>query len=68
MGIILDSSIVIAAERRGSTVAQLLREITTVAGDQEVALSTIGLMELVHGIYRADTAKKRKIASHLFMS
>jgi predicted nucleic acid-binding protein len=59
MGLILDSSVVIAAERRGDTVAQLLRLIAAVAGDQEAALSSIGLMELVHGIYRARTTEVR---------
>ncbi len=59
MGLVLDSSIVIAAERRGDTVEQLLRNIAGVTGDQEVALSAVGLMELVHGIYRANTPQKR---------
>ncbi len=60
MGIILDSSIVISAERRGSTVVQLLRDIATLTGDQEVGLSAVGLTELVHGIYRANTPERRK--------
>lgn len=60
MGIILDSSIVISAERRGDTVAQLLRNIVNVTGDQEVGLSSVGLTELVHGIYRANTPERRK--------
>jgi hypothetical protein len=38
MGLILDSSVVIAAERRRETVAQLLRRIISTAGDQRVAL------------------------------
>lgn len=61
MGIVLDSSIVISAERRGLTVAQLLRNVSTATGDQEVALSAIGLMELIHGIYRANTPERRKM-------
>ena len=67
MGIILDSSIVISAERRGDTVAQLLRRIAHVAGDQEVALSAVGLMELMHGIYRADNVQRRT-ARELFIN
>jgi predicted nucleic acid-binding protein len=59
MGLILDSSVVIAAERRGDTVAQLLRQIATANGDQEATLSSIGLTELVHGIYRARTPQLR---------
>jgi len=60
MGLILDSSIVIAAERRGDTVVQLIQNIVKVAGDQEAALSAIGLTELVHGIYRAQTLEIRQ--------
>ena len=67
MGIILDSSIVISAERRGDTVTQLLRNIVGVIGDQEVALSAVGLMELIHGIYRASTPQRRT-ARELFIN
>ncbi len=59
MGLILDSSVVIASERRGDTVEQLLERIVKVAGDQEAALSAIGLTELIHGIYRAQTPEIR---------
>lgn len=59
MGLIFDSSVVIAAERRGDTVAQLLRQVVRAAGDQEAALSSVGLTGLVHGIYRARTAQAR---------
>jgi predicted nucleic acid-binding protein len=59
MGLILDSSVVIAAERRGDTVAQFLRQVVAAAGDQEAALSAIGLTELVHGIYRAHSSEVR---------
>jgi predicted nucleic acid-binding protein len=67
VGIILDSSIVISAERRGDTVAQLLRRIADVTSDQEVALSAIGLTELIHGIYRADNVQRRS-ARELFIN
>lgn len=55
MGLILDSSVVIAAERRGDSVEKLLEQVVAVAGDQDAALSSVGLTELVHGIYRAQT-------------
>jgi len=55
MGLILDSSVVIAAERRGDRVEQLIEKILKATGDQEAALSAIGLTELIHGIYRAQT-------------
>jgi predicted nucleic acid-binding protein len=56
MGLILDSSVVIAAERRGENVTQMLKQIVAVTGDQRAVLSSIGLTELVHGIYRAQSA------------
>ena len=59
MGLILDSSVVIAAERRGETPAQLVELAIALAGNQEAALSSVGLTELVHGIYRATTPQIR---------
>jgi predicted nucleic acid-binding protein len=59
MGLILDSSVIIAAERRGETVEQLIERIVRTVGDQEAALSAVGLTELVHGVYRAPTPERR---------
>lgn len=58
MGLILDSSVVIIAERRGFTVEQLIEQVVNVAGDQDAALSSVGVTELIHGIYRAQTPEK----------
>ena len=60
MGLILDSSIVIAAERQRETVPQLMRRIAAMAGDQRVALSAVGLTELVHSTYRAPNPTQRQ--------
>ena len=60
MGLILDSSVVVAAERRGDTVERLIEQVIAAAGDQEAALSAIGVTELVHGIYRAKTNEIRR--------
>jgi tRNA(fMet)-specific endonuclease VapC len=57
MGLILDSSVVIAAERLGDTPEQLVQQVIITAGNQEAALSSVGLTELVHGIYRAISAQ-----------
>lgn len=59
MGLILDSSILVAAERNRETVAQLLKHVFALAGDQETALSAIVLVELAHGIQRANTPQIR---------
>jgi predicted nucleic acid-binding protein len=55
MGLILDSSVIIAAERRGDTVEQFFERVVNAAGDQDAALSAVGLTELIHGLYRAGT-------------
>jgi tRNA(fMet)-specific endonuclease VapC len=59
MGVILDSSVVIDAERHGETVQRLIQRVVNVAGDQEAALSAIGLTELVHGLHRTNTPELR---------
>ena len=51
--------VVIAAEQRGDTVERLIERVVSVAGDQDAALSAVGLTELIHGIYRAQTAEMR---------
>jgi predicted nucleic acid-binding protein len=55
MGLILDSSVIIAAERRGDTVEQFFERVVNATGDQDAALSAVGLTELIHGLYRAKT-------------
>ena len=59
MGLILDSSVVIAAERRGDTVEQFIERVVNATGDQDAALSAVGLTELIHGLYRAKSSAMR---------
>jgi tRNA(fMet)-specific endonuclease VapC len=59
VGLILDSSVAVAAERRGDSVQAFLQRVIDTTGDQEAALSTVGVVELVHGVHRADTADRR---------
>lgn len=61
MGLILDSSILIAAERQGKNARQMLAEIADQVGETEVGVSVITLMELAHGAARANTAERRGI-------
>jgi predicted nucleic acid-binding protein len=55
LGLILDSSILIAGERRRETVKQVIQRVRAAHGDTESALSAISIIELTHGIYRART-------------
>lgn len=69
MGLVLDSSILIAGERRGETVKQVIQRIRALHGDIESALSAISIIELTHGIYRAkidaDRLRRKAFADEL---
>ena len=56
MGLILDSSAVIAGERKGQSAADLLAAIRASFGPEAIALSTVSVIELEHGIWRAKNA------------
>ncbi len=58
MGVILDSSVIIAAERRAHTVRQILEQVRAVQGEIEIGLSVVTIAELVHGAYRAKTQEQ----------
>ena len=55
--VVLDSSVVITAERKSLSVPQLVEAIKTAYGEIELSLSPVTVAELVHGIYRARTPK-----------
>ncbi len=55
LGLILDSSVIIEAERKGQTVEQLLERVHQVFGEVEIAICSVTVAELVHGVYRANT-------------
>ncbi|MGA2216170.1 MAG: PIN domain-containing protein [Bryobacteraceae bacterium] len=61
MGLILDSTFLIAAERQGKSVLQILEQIEAAFGAVDVGISVIAVAELVHGAYRAqDEARKQR--------
>lgn len=60
MGLILDSSVLITAERQGQNARQMLAAISGKAGNPDVAISVVTLIELAHGAARADTLKRRE--------
>jgi predicted nucleic acid-binding protein len=53
MGLVLDSRVAIAAERRGLAVEGLLELVRGIVGPTEIALSVVTVMELEHGAWRA---------------
>jgi predicted nucleic acid-binding protein len=59
MGLILDSSILIAADRKGKNARNTLAEIALQAAGEDVVVSVVTLMELAHGIARANTPERK---------
>jgi predicted nucleic acid-binding protein len=62
VGLILDTSTFVAAERRGHSVSEILEQIQTTWGETEVGLSAVTIVELTHGIQRArlDAQRQRR--------
>ena len=60
MGVILDSSILIAAERAGQTVRQILSAVRAAQGEVDIGLSVVTIAELLHGAYRAETEARQQ--------
>jgi tRNA(fMet)-specific endonuclease VapC len=59
VGILLDSSVLIAAERAENNPRRVVEDVAAVFGDTEAALSAITVLELAHGIERANSAERR---------
>lgn len=59
MGLILDSSVLISAERQGKNARQMLTSIAGKIRETEVGISVVTLIELAHGAARADTPERR---------
>lgn len=61
MGVILDSSVLIAAERSGHTVRQILEQVRASQGSEtEIGISVVSIAELIHGAYRAKTQQQQE--------
>jgi len=59
MGLLIDSTLLIHAERNRLTPNQLIAEILDRWGDVDIAISAMSAGELFHGCWRADTAARR---------
>jgi predicted nucleic acid-binding protein len=60
LGLVLDSSALVVAERRNRTVAQAIESVRRTAGELPVVLSAVSVAEIGHGIYRANTPELRQ--------
>jgi len=52
MGLILDSSVLISAEREGKNARQVLAALSKEISEEDVAISVVTLIELPHGAMR----------------
>lgn len=59
MGLILDSSVLVASERQGKNARQTFSAIANEIGDTEIGISVITLIELAHGAARADSLERK---------
>jgi predicted nucleic acid-binding protein len=70
LGLILDTSVLIASERRGEAIEDILRQMRAAHGEVDIALSAISVVELSHGIYRAridaDRTRRRIFVEGVF--
>jgi tRNA(fMet)-specific endonuclease VapC len=69
MGLILDSSVLVAAERQGQNARQMLASVAQTVTEAEIGISVVTLIELAHGAARANTperkAKRQKFIEEL---
>jgi predicted nucleic acid-binding protein len=61
LGLVLDSSVLIAAERKKLTTAEAIRKVRQSAGDVTIVICPLTVAELAHGIYRADTPERSRM-------
>jgi predicted nucleic acid-binding protein len=59
MGLILDSSVLVASERQGKNAHHTFLAIAGQVGESEIAISVITLIELAHGAARADSPERK---------
>jgi predicted nucleic acid-binding protein len=57
MGLVLDSGVLISAERKATPVSTLLIALEREHGETELILSAITVIELEHGLHRSSTAE-----------
>jgi predicted nucleic acid-binding protein len=60
MGLIFDTSTLVAAERRGHSVPEILEQAQKVWADTKVGISAVTMVELAHGIQRAKLEAQRQ--------
>ena len=57
----LDSSVLIAAERKKLNTPQVIAEVRELTGEAMIAICSLTVAELAHGIYRADKPEQSRM-------
>lgn len=60
LGLVLDSSALVAVERGQITTPEAIRRIRSAVGNLPVVISALTVAELAHGIYRAGTPERSR--------
>ena len=55
LGLVLDSSVLITAERAKLTTTEAVKNVRTSVGNVPIVICALSVAELGHGIYRADS-------------
>jgi tRNA(fMet)-specific endonuclease VapC len=53
VGLILDTSTLVMAERRGHSVYEILEQLQSAFGETKIGLSVVTIVELMHGVRRS---------------
>lgn len=60
MGLVLDSSVLIAGERRSESVRSILEAVQGLHGHEPIGISSVTVAELTHGLFRARSERQRE--------
>ena len=60
MGLALDSSVLIAAERAAKPISELLAELEETHNETDIIISAVSISELEHGLHRAVTPEQNQ--------
>jgi predicted nucleic acid-binding protein len=58
LGLVLDSSVLVAAERSRLTTPEAIKKIRGIVGNVPIVICPLTVAELAHGIYRANTPER----------
>lgn len=58
LGVVLDSSVLVSAERANLTTPDVIKHIRAAVGDVPIVISALTVAELAHGIHRANSAER----------